>query len=93
MQSVRDRLEAILSRLAGRASDETVYTRLYPEAARAAADAADAKAKTATALVTRRIMVSPMSPAGTPAARNTPQPMVIVLYCGAYSMTRRSINR
>jgi len=50
MQSVRDRLEAILSRLAGRASDETVYTRLYPEAARAAADAADARRKAGVSL-------------------------------------------
>jgi aspartyl-tRNA(Asn)/glutamyl-tRNA(Gln) amidotransferase subunit A len=43
MQSVRDRLEIILSRLANRAGDETVYTKLYAEAARAAADASDAR--------------------------------------------------
>ncbi|KUM28715.1 amidase [Mesorhizobium loti] len=45
MQSARDRLEIILSRLANRAADEKVYTRLYAEAARAAADAADARRK------------------------------------------------
>lgn len=45
MQSVRDRLEIILSRLANRAGDEKVYTKLYAEAARAAADASDARRK------------------------------------------------
>ncbi|TJW46456.1 MAG: amidase [Mesorhizobium sp.] len=45
MQSSRDRLEAILSRLAGRAGDESVFVKLYPQAARAAADAADARCK------------------------------------------------
>ncbi|PBC07958.1 amidase [Mesorhizobium sp. WSM3859] len=45
MQSVRDRLENILSRLANRAADEKVYTKLYSEAARAAADASDARRK------------------------------------------------
>ncbi|TIT87176.1 MAG: amidase, partial [Mesorhizobium sp.] len=45
MQPVRDRLETILSRLANRAADERVYTRLYAEAARAAADASDARRK------------------------------------------------
>ncbi|TGQ53288.1 amidase [Mesorhizobium sp. M1C.F.Ca.ET.193.01.1.1] len=45
MQSVRDRLEIILSRLANRAGGEKVYTKLYAEAARAAADAADARRK------------------------------------------------
>ncbi|MER8867393.1 amidase [Mesorhizobium sp. M0751] len=45
MQSARDRLEAILSRLAARAGDESVFVKLYPEAARAAADAADARRK------------------------------------------------
>ncbi|TIW87283.1 MAG: hypothetical protein E5V51_11205 [Mesorhizobium sp.] len=39
MQSIRDRLENILSRLANRAADEKVYTKLYAEAARAAASA------------------------------------------------------
>ncbi|MGX5840083.1 amidase [Mesorhizobium sp. ArgA1] len=43
MQSIRDRLEIILSRLANRAADEKVYTKLYAEAARAAADASDAR--------------------------------------------------
>jgi aspartyl-tRNA(Asn)/glutamyl-tRNA(Gln) amidotransferase subunit A len=43
MQSSRDRLEIVLSRLAARADNETVFTRLYPEAARAAANAADAR--------------------------------------------------
>jgi len=45
MQSVRDRLEIILSRLANRAADEKIYTKLYTEAARAAADASDARRK------------------------------------------------
>lgn len=35
MQSVRDYLEIILSRLANRAADEKVFTKLYAEAARA----------------------------------------------------------
>jgi aspartyl-tRNA(Asn)/glutamyl-tRNA(Gln) amidotransferase subunit A len=43
MQSIRDRLEIILSRLANRADDEKVYRTLYTEAARAAADASDAR--------------------------------------------------
>ncbi|TIL29794.1 amidase [Mesorhizobium sp.] len=43
MQSARDRLEAVLSRLAVRADNESVFVKLYPEAARAAADAADAR--------------------------------------------------
>lgn len=42
MQSIRDRLEIILSRLANRAA-EKVFTRLYAEPARAAADASDAR--------------------------------------------------
>lgn len=45
MQSARDRLEIILSRLANRAAGEKVYVKLYEEAARAAADAADARRK------------------------------------------------
>ena len=45
MQAIRDRLETLLSRLAARANDESVFTKLYPEAARAAADAADARRK------------------------------------------------
>lgn len=43
MQSVRDHLETILARLAARAGDERVFTKLYAEAARAAADASDAR--------------------------------------------------
>src|SRR6185312_10922097 len=50
MQSVRDRLEIILSRLANRAADEKVYTKLYAEAARAAADASDARRKAGVSL-------------------------------------------
>ncbi|KAA3445750.1 amidase [Mesorhizobium sp. SARCC-RB16n] len=50
MQSIRDRLEIILSRLANRAADETVYTKLYAEAARAAADASDARKRTGVTL-------------------------------------------
>lgn len=50
MQSVRDRLETILSRLASRAADERVYTRLYTEAAQAAADASDARRKAGASL-------------------------------------------
>lgn len=50
MQSVRDRLEIILSRLANRAGDEKVYTKLYAEAASAAADAADARRKAGVSL-------------------------------------------
>lgn len=50
MSSARDRLEAVLSRLAQRAADEKVFTRLYPEAARAAADAADARRKAGVVL-------------------------------------------
>ena len=45
MQSIRDRLEIILSGLADRAAGEKVYTSLYAEAARAAADAADGRRK------------------------------------------------
>ncbi len=41
MTTVRDRLEAILARLDERAENERVFLRLYPAAARAAADAAD----------------------------------------------------
>jgi len=50
MQSIRDRLEIILSRLANRAVDEKVYTKLYAEAARAAADASDARRKVGVSL-------------------------------------------
>ncbi|RWM85845.1 MAG: amidase [Mesorhizobium sp.] len=50
MQSARDRLEAVLSRLAVRADYESVLVKLYPEAARAAADAADARRKAGVTL-------------------------------------------
>ncbi|UDL88263.1 amidase [Mesorhizobium sp. PAMC28654] len=50
MQSIRDRLEIILSRLANRVADEKVYTKLYAEAARAAADASDARGKAGVTL-------------------------------------------
>ena len=50
MQSVRDRLETILSRLANRATDEKVYTKLYADAARAAAEASDARRKAGVSL-------------------------------------------
>ncbi|RWH73093.1 MAG: amidase [Mesorhizobium sp.] len=50
MQSVRDRLEAVLSRLAVRADNESVFVKLYPEAARAAADAADGRRKVGVTL-------------------------------------------
>ncbi|MER8828870.1 amidase [Mesorhizobium sp. M0938] len=50
MQSARDRLEAVLSRLAVRANNESVFVKLYPEAARVAADAADARRKAGVTL-------------------------------------------
>ncbi|TPM98059.1 amidase [Mesorhizobium sp. B2-1-3A] len=50
MQSIRDRLEIILSRLANRAADEKVFTRLYAEPARAAADASDARKRAGVTL-------------------------------------------
>ncbi|RWQ46155.1 MAG: amidase [Mesorhizobium sp.] len=50
MQSARDRLEAVLSRLAVRADNESVFVKLYPEAARAAADAADARRRAGVTL-------------------------------------------
>ncbi|MER8752218.1 amidase [Mesorhizobium sp. M1050] len=43
MQSVRDHLEIVLAHLAARAGDERVFTKLYAEVARAAADASDAR--------------------------------------------------
>ncbi|RDI62024.1 amidase [Microvirga subterranea] len=43
MTSVRDRLEGILERLKDREADECVFLRVYDEAARIAADAADAR--------------------------------------------------
>ncbi|MER8602429.1 amidase [Mesorhizobium sp. M1233] len=50
MQSARDHLEAILSPLAARVDDERVFVKLYPEAARAAADATDARRKAGVTL-------------------------------------------
>ena len=50
MQSIRDRLEIVLSRLASRAADEKVYTKVYAEAARAAAEASDARCKAGVSL-------------------------------------------
>ncbi|QPC90796.1 amidase [Mesorhizobium sp. INR15] len=50
MQSIRDHLEIILSRLANRAADEKVFMKLYAEAARAAADASDARHKAGVTL-------------------------------------------
>ncbi|MGP2493908.1 amidase [Mesorhizobium sp. PUT5] len=50
MPSSRDRLEDILSRLEARGGQERVFTRLYPDAARAAADAADARLKAGVTL-------------------------------------------
>lgn len=45
MGNTRDRLEEIFQRLDARSGEERVFARLYPEAARAAADAADARRK------------------------------------------------
>ncbi|RUY10247.1 amidase, partial [Mesorhizobium sp. M7A.F.Ca.US.005.03.2.1] len=50
MQSVRDHLEIILARLAARAGEERVFTKLYAEAARAAADASDARSQAGVTL-------------------------------------------
>jgi hypothetical protein len=43
MRSIRDRLEAALDRIEGGRSGKHVFLKLYPDAARAAADAADAR--------------------------------------------------
>ncbi|MBZ9998314.1 amidase [Mesorhizobium sp. BH1-1-4] len=50
MQSIRDHLEIILSRLANRAADEKVFTKLYAEATRAAADASEARKRAGVTL-------------------------------------------
>jgi aspartyl-tRNA(Asn)/glutamyl-tRNA(Gln) amidotransferase subunit A len=50
MQSVRDHLEIVLARLAARANEERVFTKLYAEAARAAADASDARQRAGVTL-------------------------------------------
>lgn len=50
MTTTRDKLEAILARLEARAADERVFLRLYEDAARAAADAADARRRAGISL-------------------------------------------
>ncbi|RUM97077.1 amidase [Pseudaminobacter arsenicus] len=50
MNRTRDRLEQILQRLEARSGEERVFSRLYPEAARAAADAADARRRAGISL-------------------------------------------
>lgn len=50
MTATRDRLEAILSRLGARAGDEGVFAKLYADAARAAADATDARRRAGLSL-------------------------------------------
>jgi aspartyl-tRNA(Asn)/glutamyl-tRNA(Gln) amidotransferase subunit A len=50
MMTVRDKLEMILARLTAREDDERVFTKIYPAAARAAADAADARRKAGISL-------------------------------------------
>jgi aspartyl-tRNA(Asn)/glutamyl-tRNA(Gln) amidotransferase subunit A len=50
MTSVRDRLEATLDRIESGRSGKHVFLKLYPEAARAAADAADARRQTGVSL-------------------------------------------
>ncbi|HEX2555707.1 MAG TPA: amidase [Microvirga sp.] len=50
MRTTRDKLERILSRLSARAADERVFLRLYDDAARAAADAADARRRSGVSL-------------------------------------------
>src|SRR5688500_8435081 len=52
MTTIRDKLETILERLDARAADERVFVRLYREAARAAADAADARRHAGVSLST-----------------------------------------
>jgi aspartyl-tRNA(Asn)/glutamyl-tRNA(Gln) amidotransferase subunit A len=49
-KSIRDRLEDILARLLVRGDEERVFTKLYPEAAWAAADAAEARCKAGVSL-------------------------------------------
>lgn len=50
MMAVRDKLEMVLARLAAREDDERVFMKLYPSAARAAADAADARQRAGVSL-------------------------------------------
>lgn len=50
MNSVRDRLESILSRLEARTASEHVFSNVYAQQARAEADAADARLRDGRAL-------------------------------------------
>jgi aspartyl-tRNA(Asn)/glutamyl-tRNA(Gln) amidotransferase subunit A len=50
MTTTRDKLESILSRLAARAGDERVFLKIYGDAARAAADAADSRRRSGVSL-------------------------------------------
>lgn len=50
MTTVRDRLETILARLEERSGDERVFLKVYGEAARCAADAADARKRAGLSL-------------------------------------------
>ncbi len=50
MKTIRDKVESILSHLATRTADERVFLRLYEEAARSAADAADARRRCGVSL-------------------------------------------
>jgi aspartyl-tRNA(Asn)/glutamyl-tRNA(Gln) amidotransferase subunit A len=50
MTTIRDKLESILARLRERASHERVFLRVYADAARAAADAADARQRAGVSL-------------------------------------------
>ncbi|HEX8665569.1 MAG TPA: amidase [Beijerinckiaceae bacterium] len=50
MTTVRERLDATLARIEGGGSGAHVFLKLYPEAARAAADAADARARAGVSL-------------------------------------------
>ncbi|MBB4041247.1 aspartyl-tRNA(Asn)/glutamyl-tRNA(Gln) amidotransferase subunit A [Microvirga flocculans] len=50
MTTIRDKLETILARLERRAAEERVFLRLYEDAARAAADAADARKRAGVSL-------------------------------------------
>jgi aspartyl-tRNA(Asn)/glutamyl-tRNA(Gln) amidotransferase subunit A len=50
MNTIRDQLETVLARLDARARDEKVYTKLYKQEARLAADAADARRKAGISL-------------------------------------------
>lgn len=50
MKSARDHLETILVRLAARAGEERVFVKLYAQAARAAADASDARKRAGVTL-------------------------------------------